>query len=108
MATAGQMRPAAHITTSKYRRNRAFEANLCWAAGGRAEPRPQCRHCRWVVGQFEQNCLAGAKALNHFIALTAPFDFAQGGLEVVPFHDRFKLAHYLPPLPAPSSLILTS
>ena len=26
--------------------------------------------------------------------ITAPFDFAQGRLEVVPFHDRFKLTHY--------------
>jgi hypothetical protein len=28
----------------------------------------------------------GLKPLTHFAAVTAPFDFAQGRLEVVPFH----------------------
>jgi hypothetical protein len=34
------------------------------------------------------------KARTPFAAFTAPFHFAQGKLEVVPFHVRFKLTHY--------------
>jgi hypothetical protein len=36
---------------------------------------------------------SGAKVPTDFAGLSAPFDFAQGRLEVVPFHGGFELAH---------------
>ena len=51
-------------------------------------------HSDSVVGQFEINHPSGAKAPFHFRAFAAPFDFALGRLEVVPFQNRFKLTHY--------------
>jgi hypothetical protein len=46
------------------------------------------------MGQFEESRSSGAKARIYFAAFTAPFDFAQGRLKVVPFHDGFELTHY--------------
>jgi hypothetical protein len=46
------------------------------------------------VFKFEENPASGAKDPLIFGAFAAPFDFAQGRLEVVPFHDGFKLRHY--------------
>jgi hypothetical protein len=46
------------------------------------------------VFKFEENPASGAKDPLVFGAFTAPFDFAQGRLEVVPFHDGFILRHY--------------
>jgi len=47
-----------------------------------------------AVFKFEENPASGAKDPLIFGAFAAPFDFAQGRLEVVPFHDGFKLRHY--------------
>jgi uncharacterized protein len=45
------------------------------------------------VDQFEKVIAQGLKPAAIFRAFAAPFDFAQGRLEVVPFHDGFKLTH---------------